>query len=63
MRTGGKLLVVDDHEPTLEGLRGLLEAAGHTVWTPATGVTRFGSSAVSDPMSCCSMSSCLDFPG
>ena len=37
MRTGGKLLVVDDQEPTLEGLRGLLEAAEHTVWTASNG--------------------------
>src|SRR6187431_2993316 len=33
----GKVLVADDHEPTLLGVRDLLEAAGHVVYTASNG--------------------------
>jgi putative two-component system response regulator len=35
--TSGKVLVADDYEPTLVGLRGLLEAAGHVVHAARNG--------------------------
>jgi putative two-component system response regulator len=37
MKTTGKVLVADDHESTLIGMRDLLEAAGHIVHTASTG--------------------------
>lgn len=37
MGTAGKVLVVDDYEPNLRGLSGLLEAAGYSVWSASNG--------------------------
>jgi putative two-component system response regulator len=37
MRASPKVLVVDDHEPTRDGLRALLEQAGYTVSTASDG--------------------------
>ena len=37
MAVSGKVLVADDHEPTLLGMRDLLEAAGHLVHTARNG--------------------------
>jgi putative two-component system response regulator len=37
MSKTGRVLVADDHEPTLLGMRDLLEAAGHVVYTASTG--------------------------
>src|SRR5919106_2452678 len=37
MNAAGTVLVVDDHEPTLIGLRELLEAAGYAVVTERNG--------------------------
>jgi putative two-component system response regulator len=37
MKITGKVLVADDHESTLMGMRDLLEAAGHVVHTASTG--------------------------
>jgi putative two-component system response regulator len=37
MSLSGKILVADDHEPTLVGMRDLLEAAGHVVHTARNG--------------------------
>ena len=37
MSKTGKVLVADDHEPTLIGMRDLLEAAGHVVHTASNG--------------------------
>jgi putative two-component system response regulator len=37
MRTSPRVLVIDDHEPTRDGLRALLEQAGYTVSTASDG--------------------------
>ena len=49
MQKGGKVLVVDDYEPNLLGLRDLLEAAGYTVSTACDGPTALQTAAVVEP--------------
>lgn len=49
MGVTGSVLVADDHEATLIGLRGLLEAAGHTVHTARTGTEAIHLAALLQP--------------
>jgi putative two-component system response regulator len=49
MAVPGKVLVADDHEPTLLGMRDLLEAAGHVVCTANNGAEALRLAAVERP--------------
>ena len=45
----GRVLVADDHEPTLVGMRDLLEAAGHIVHTATNGAEALRLAAIERP--------------
>ena len=49
MSVTGKVLVADDHEPTLAGMRDLLEAAGHIVHTAHNGTEALRLAAAERP--------------
>jgi putative two-component system response regulator len=49
MTVSGKVLVADDHEPTLLGMRDLLEAAGHAVYTASNGAEALALAASQRP--------------
>ena len=49
MAVTGKVLVADDHESTLIGMRDLLEAAGHVVHTASTGAEALRLAATERP--------------
>lgn len=49
MKVTGKVLVADDHESTLTGMRDLLEAAGHVVHTASNGAEALRLAAAERP--------------